>query len=227
MKEHALFPTLLCEFTYTRKDHFKELMFDKIMNYISPEGISDESTGHVNLHHEPLFDDFYAFAVRSAKQYVNRLHIDTDRFDFNLTKSWFNLKDQAASPVHGHEDSHVSFAYYINVPREKNHSIRFYDHKKHQPYHDSIKWNNTSNTWDEFNALTWSIVPEEGQLLVFPSSLQHDTTGELFLDEKFYTIEKLRNSRICLAGDILLTYKEKTATSLGLQPIRNWRRYEP
>jgi Putative 2OG-Fe(II) oxygenase len=225
MKEHALFPTLVCEFEYDQSDNFKKILFDKILGFIDPEGRSDEITGHVILHHEPAFDRLFAFATKSVEQYVSRLHIDTSLFDFNLTKTWFNLKDESVTPLHAHRDSHVSFSYYANIPDNKNHNIRFHDEHKHEPYAGSIRWNNTSQTWDELNALTWSINPIEGHLLVFPSSLMHDTTGIANSVDTFHNLDKLKNSRICIAGDILLTYKEKTASPLGIQPLKNWRRY--
>jgi len=55
MREHALFPTLLAEFEYPDKDNFKQIFYGKIFDYMSPEGYSNEFTGHVNLHHEPTF----------------------------------------------------------------------------------------------------------------------------------------------------------------------------
>jgi hypothetical protein len=33
----------------------------------------------------------------------------------------------------------------------------------------------------------------------------------------------IKDRRISLAGDFVLTLKEKTARSMGLQPISNWR----
>jgi uncharacterized protein (TIGR02466 family) len=195
------------------------------MNFMSEHGDSSESTGHVNLHHETAFDGLFAFAAKSAKQYVDRLHIDIDKFDFNVTKTWFNIIDQTSTPIHAHKDSHISFAYYVNVPNDKNYSIRFHDRNKHEPYNGSIVWNNTKDIWDELNAMTWNIVPKEGHLLVFPSSLYHDTIGHTDIWETQFDLNRLRNSRICIAGDILMTYKQKTASPLGIQPIESWRRY--
>ena len=120
------------------------------------------------------------------------------------------------------------FTYYVNIPETFTRPIRFHHlERKHEPYPGCIKWNNTSNVWDAFNAYTWEFPPKEGQLFVFPSSLPHDTIGQSdqSLDEGNPTIEMLNENRICLAADVVLTYKDQTASPLGLQPITNWRKF--
>jgi len=227
MIEHALFPTLVCEFHYDKKDEFKQLFYQNIFDYMTPEGYSNEFTGHVNIHHEKSFTPFFKYAINSAKQYAARLHIDVDRFDFNLIKTWMNIKKDDSTPHHAHGDAHISFTYYINVPDTFVRPIRFYNHVyRHEPYPGSISWNNTSKTWDWFNAYTWEFNPVEGQLLVFPSTLSHDTVGKTNGEDKGNpTVEELNENRIRLAADILLTYKDKTASPLGVQPVSNWRQF--
>ena len=41
----------------------------------------------------------------------------------------------------------------------------------------------------------------------------------------FKSLEDAKEHRIAIAGDIILTYKEKAAKPLGLQPKRNWRTF--
>jgi hypothetical protein len=38
-------------------------------------------------------------------------------------------------------------------------------------------------------------------------------------------VEQLKNKRISIAGDFMLTHKNKTSQFLGLQPIKNWKTY--
>lgn len=227
MIEHALFPTLVCEFHYSKKDEFKDLFYQKIFDYMTPEGYSNEFTGHVNIHHEEAFNPFFAYAMGCVKRYANRLSIDTDRFDFNLVKTWMNIKKDDSTPYHAHGDAHISFTYYVNVPETFVRPIRFHNHEhRHEPYPGSIKWNNTSGEWDMLNSYTWQFEPVEGQLFVFPSTLPHDTIGNTNGQDKGNpTVEELNENRICLAADVLLTYKDKTASPLGVQPVSNWRQF--
>ena len=227
MIEHALFPTLVCEFHYPDKDDFKQLFYQRIFDYMTPEGYSNEFTGHVNIHHEPKFEPFFIYALDCVRQYTRRLHIDIDKFEFNLVKTWMNIKKDDSTPKHAHGDAHISFTYYVNVPKSFVRPIRFYNYeRRNEPYPGSIRWNNSSNTWDWINAYSWQFDPVEGQLLVFPSILQHDTIGKTDGEDKGNpTVEELNENRICLAADILLTYKDKTSSPLGIQPVSNWRQF--
>jgi hypothetical protein len=227
MIEHAIFPTLITEFHYPEKDDFKQLFYQRIFDYMTPEGYSNEFTGHVNIHHEETFASFFTYAINCAKQYAARLHIDTDKFEFNLVKTWMNIKKDDSTPMHAHGDAHISFTYYVNVPKSFVRPIRFHNYnQRNEPYPGSIRWNNTSDSWDWLNSYTWQFEPVEGQLLVFPSMLPHDTIGSTNGQDKGNpTVEELNENRICLAADILLTYKDKTASPLGVQPVSNWRQF--
>lgn len=228
MIEHALFPTLVCEFDYPEAANFKPVFYEHIFKYMTPEGYSSEFTNHVNIHHEKAFEPFFRYAMYCVKQYTKRLHIDNDKFQFNLVKTWLNVKKDNSTPKHAHGDAHISFTYYVNIPNSFSRPLRFYNHERpHEPYPGSIRWNNTKDVWDQFNAATWSFHPREGQLFVFPSNLVHDTLGQSDdqLDEGNPTVDKLSENRICLAADIVMTYKKQTASPLGLQPIENWRTF--
>jgi hypothetical protein len=62
--------------------------------------------------------------------------------------------------------------------------------------------------------------------MVFPSTLPHDTIGQTKGQDKGNpSVEELNENRICLAADILLTYKDKAASPLGVQPVKNWRQF--
>jgi len=229
MIEHALFPTLVCEFDYPRKDLFKRTFYDRIFDYMTDDGYSNEFTGHVNIHHEESFLPFFQFAIDCVKQYASRLHIDNERFDYNITKTWLNIKKENSTNLHHHRDAHISFTYYVNVPESFSRPIRFHNYEhRNEPYSGSILYNNTSNTWDEINAYSWQFNPKEGQMFVFPSSLPHDTIGQndSSIDSGTTNEQELSQNRICLAGDIVMTYKENTRSPLGVQPISNWRTFE-
>ena len=226
MKEHVLFPTLLAEFEYPDKDNFKQIFYDKIFNYMSPDGFSNEYTGHVNLHHEPAFESLFKFAIDSVRQYVSRLYIDPNVFEFNLVKTWMNITKNRQTPMHSHGDAHMSFTYYINIPKDFSKPIRFYNYEhRYEPFPGCIKFNNPSH-WDAFNAYTWQLEPKEGQLFVFPSNVPHDTVGQSEqMETGCFTPNDLDQMRICLAADILMTYKERAAKPLGVQPVSNWRTF--
>jgi len=227
MMEHALFPTLVCEFQYDQQMEFKQIFYQNIFNHMTESGHSDESTGHVYLHHDDNFARFFQFATDCVKQYVARLHIDTEVFDFNMIKTWMNITRDRSTPLHNHADAHLSFTYYINIPDSFYKALRFHNHERRfEPFPGSIRFNDPA-AWDQFNAYTWDFIPKEGNLFVFPAALRHETIGndDAYIESGAKTVEELEQKRICLAGDILLTYKDRAAKPMGIQPISNWRRF--
>lgn len=226
MQIHGLFPTLLLEEKNENSDHLKKIFLETILNYTDQDGYSSEGTGHVTLHHEPLYEPIFAMATKLAKQYCEVMQIDPELFDFNITKTWFNIIEKQETPFHNHGDSHLSFCYYVNVPHELASPIRFYAHfEKYEPVPGFAKFNNPAE-WNLFNSYCWSFPASEGTMYLWPAKVSHDTPGVVgYCPPGIKTIEDAKQRRISLAGDILLTYKEKAKVALGLQPKRNWRTF--
>jgi hypothetical protein len=226
MIEHTLFPTLIGEFSFDQASQFKIDFFEHIFDHMDPEGFSSEFTGHVTLHHEPSFSPLFVFATQAVRKYIARLHIDPELFDVNIVKTWMNITRNRSTPTHSHADAHMSFTYYINVPETVIKPLRFYNHiARHEPFPGCIKFNKPS-TWDWINAYTWQFLPKEGDMFVFPASLPHDTVSQQEEQETgCKTVDDLKMTRICLAGDVVLTHRDLSNTAMGLQPIRNWRNF--
>lgn len=227
MEIHALFPSLLIADQNSDADRFKEIAMMAMMKHLDADGYSNESTGHVTLHHEPLFSPLYKMATRLAQQYCEVMQIDPSNFDFNIIKSWFNIIQNRSTPFHGHGDAHLSFVYYINVPTEHAQKIQFYAHpEKYEPFPGFARFNNPAE-WNIFNSYAWAFPASEGSMYLFPARLNHDTQGSTSVrDPGIKSLEDARMNRIAISGDILLTYKEKSAKSLGIQPRRNWRTFD-
>jgi hypothetical protein len=226
MQVHALFPTLFLEDVNPDHHHMKEVAMLTVFNHTDCDGYSDESTGHVTIHHDPLFSPVFSMATAMAKQYCEVMQVEPSNFDFNIVKSWFNIIKDKSTPFHGHGDAHLSFVYYINVPTDCAQPIQFYAaNDKYEPFPGFARFNNPIE-WNVFNSYAWSFPPSEGTMYMFPSRMNHDTLGKTTSrDPGIKTLEDARVQRISLAGDIVLTYKEKSAKALGLQPKRNWRTF--
>lgn len=229
MIEHALFPTLVVEDLNVNNDEFKELFFNSALNHFT-NGYSNEFTGNLNLQTEPNFRPIYEYVSLKAKEYVATLKVNPDTYDFNIVKSWLNCLIHEDNPVHSHADAHFCFAYYLNVPEDIQKCIRFFqpDHPN-DLYVGMLEFN--VNDYTMFNSLSWGISPKEGTVLIFPGHLKHHVASTadkaLVLDGEppVTSIADLHKRRICLAGDIVLTLKEKTNVPLGIQPIKNWRAF--
>ena len=227
MIAHALFPVLVCEFHYPKHEEFKKVFLENGLKYFDKYGFSQEETGHVSIHHEPAFEELYTFMSSCIRDYLRTLHVDDNNFDINVVKSWLNVLDKRSTPKHSHRDAHISFTYYVNTPNNHKQNIVFYNYSpRMEPFDGCISNNNPNNEWDVLNSYSWSFEPKEGTIFVFPAQIMHDTSGgPIVSDPGVKTTDDLIDRRICIASDVLLTYKEKSAKSLGVQPVSNWRKF--
>jgi hypothetical protein len=228
MNIHAMFPTLVLEDEIQNQSSMKKTILNTILNHVDKDGQSNVVTGHVNIHHEPLYRPIFDAATDLAKQYCSVMQVDPSLFDFNIVKSWFNILRNGGNPYHAHPDAHLCFCYYANVPKEYSHPIYFYAHpEKYEPYQNFARLNKPAE-WNVFNSYGWSFPVSEGFMFMWPARMFHATkeNGPSEVSAGIFSISDAKKSRISIAGDILLTYKEKSSADLGLQPKQNWRVFE-
>lgn len=220
---HALFPTLVCEFHHPNKDDFKKIFFENIFKHFNPEGYSHEGTGNLDIHLEPAFEELFLFVSNNAKQYLDFLGVDSDLFDIHIIRAWLNVLGEKHTPTHSHADAHLSFVYYVQIPPGLEKPLIFLNESPNELFHGMNDGN--IKTLNVFNSGQQAFTPIEGQMLVFPAKLRHLTggygSGEM--DSGCKTVEALKQRRVCIAGDFILTYKNKMARYFGLQPVSKWK----
>jgi hypothetical protein len=220
MKTYDLFPTLVATETYEHQDQFKQIFFDNLPKYLREDGITGEQSGHVDLHLNQDFEEFFRFVSGIADEYIETLVGTKETWEPWLVKTWFS---DFNVPAHNHDDAHLSFVYYVNVPEAAAYPLHllppldqtndlttgmFLGHKNVK----AVEYNN------QYNCNSVEFRPTEGTLLIFPAKLRH-----MVETHKTELHPNIKDRRISLAGDFVLTLKEKTARSMGLQPISNWR----
>ncbi len=230
MIAHGLFPTLITEGVNDDHVAFKQLFINNVHNHMTTDGRSDESTGNVDIHTDTNFTDFFKFVADNVRDYVATMGINPELFDYNLVKSWLNVTKESDNPIHDHADAHVSFSYYVNIPTDVEKFIVFYNpHDTNSLYHGMTNFN--VDSFNAFNSQTWSFNPREGTIYVFPGKLKHSVMSNGHAEPVISPEVGSKNSadlmtkRITIAGDFLLTHKEKTSQFLGLQPVKNWRQF--
>ena len=226
MEKHALFPTLVGEWHWLNKDKFKDEFFSQAFNHLNSNGYSTETTGHVDIHHNPVFDSLWSFSADCAGEYLKTLQLKTELFSLNLIKTWLNIIKEWHTPMHNHADAHLSFVYYVHIPEGVNKPIYFSPQIRQNELFHSIYLDNV-NEWNIYNSGSWYFEPKEGQLFMFPANLHHHTggygSGEI--DKGCKNMNDLLDRRISIAGDFLLTYNKKIGRSYGIQPVSNWRTF--
>lgn len=190
-----------------------------------------------NIHHDPILDELFTWITRCAKQYISQLQVDDDLWDFNVVKSWKMINDAGMQEEHDHSDGNLSFVYYVNIPDPAT-VARISFRNEHQPndiignmFYARRQGPNTSESspivrrWNEFNSTKWTFVPGEGVLFIFPGTLKHFTDHSHLKNSQYpqYTTKTMRNSRVTIAGDFLLTYKKQNRVDTGLMPPHTWK----
>lgn len=224
-----LWPTVVGETSLEVNPQEKQEYMKAIMAYLQATGFSNESTSDVCLQQNGLLQSLYSAIVKEIRQYLTSMNVNTDPLNVNIVKSWLNIVEEQHTPLHTHSESHFSFSFYLNIPEHYTQLIEFDNLGKHptEPFRGFFQ--DSCNRWDIDNALSFSVNPKNNSLCIFPSDVAHRTIGDgvdgRYLEHPVKTLEELYGKRVCIAGDVLLTYKETKPSPSGFQPIENWKTF--
>ena len=222
MQTYDLFPTLVGADEYPDWEIFKQKFFDNLVHYTRADGLTGEASGFIDLHLNEDFQDFFKYVADVAKKYVNTI-VSEDVWELWLVKTWYS---DFPVPLHDHADSHLSFVYYVNVPENCDQTLQFINPKTN--LNDLTRGmflgeqnKNVEFDRNQYNCTAIEFPLKEGYLIVFPSRLQHvvKTSNDVHIKQD------ASKSRISIAGDFVLTFKEPMPRGMGLQPINNWRKF--
>ena len=223
-----LFPTAVTSFKCGQHVEFKHTFMEQMSDHCIPHEsgsglISGESSGKVYLHTDEALSPIFRFVARCIAHHLDQLAYDTSRVNINIVKTWISVTDnKTVTPVHAHDTSHLSFVYYINMPKDGDAIAFQIQSSPNEPYYGAFSeaTHRQRSMVTQRNTLNsnQAIMPvEEGQLLVFPSQLHHGTTklGDMGSDQ-----------RIALAGDVLLVFNEPAPNyATGVFDPHKWRSF--
>ena len=188
-----------------KKDFYK--LYSKY-DYVENERSNTVSEGQVDplIHTEPSLKPLFTEIAGHVSAYIHDTLKFRDIFNINFTKTWLSrMRDCKEIPLHIHSTSHISFAYYLNVP-PNSHKLTFSNpHNQNSLFKTATqdKILNDMNMVNEFNMLnasTFSLHPEEGYVFLFPSSVVHGTES---------VVSDFNGERLAIVGDITLILKEE------------------
>ncbi len=230
MIQHIVFPTIVGQSEIKQTPQEKDKLLGATLDYLNRNnGFSNESTSDVDLQTNEKFSNLYADISKKVGEYLESMNVQTDNLEINITKSWLNIVEEQHTPVHSHDEAHFSFSYYLNIPEGYTQAISFL--KRKHPTEPFVGFfQNTVEAWNGENGLSFSIVPTEGTFVIFPSRLDHKTVGDgveggQYLERGVFDMPTLHSKRVCIAGDVILSSKQTSASYAGLQPIGNWRTF--
>lgn len=226
-----LFPTVISSAKREVDESEKDKWFSLFLKHSNKEGKSHDFLGFEGLHHEPSVEFFYRDVLMPAvEHYLESLRVNTENMDILVTKSFFNVTDQAGIRPHDHAENHISFVYYPHIAEGKERSIIFFDPRnKHpnEPY--SRFFASNVKEWTPINARNMMIPVEEGILHIFPSDMEHDIEvreGDAPSGiQGFKSKQELLQTRFCVAGDMMIVRNHIREYQRMLPPHVTWKKF--
>ena len=170
--------------------------------------VTGELNGKVLLHQDTRLEPFFKEVKSSILEYVDHFNIE-DCFDINFVKSWFTICDPGQSvPMHWHSCSHISYVYYVQTPGDP---LVLHRRNPNEWFGDAFQFKTDHNYC---NGDGYVITPKAEHLVVFPGSLEHYTAPE-----------DREHTRISIAGDVILTLKDRIDKEAGLLHPRCWKQF--
>lgn len=223
---HFMFPTAVASFRSDNHEQYKKAFNDRMPHHCIPHEsgaglISGESSGKVYVHTDEALACLFGFVSRCVGEYLDQLAFDRSRVDINIVKTWISATNNTTvTPVHLHATSHLSFVYYMSMPKEADAIAFEILRSPNEPYDGAF--GDSTNRQRSFilernalNANRFVLPVGEGQLLVFPSHLVHGTVKIGDMGDE---------TRISLAGDVLLVFNEEAPNyATGVFNPRAWR----
>lgn len=116
-------------------------------------------------------------------------------YEFYITNSWITKHHKGDfAQRHAHQNSLFSGTFYLDIPSDDESKFTLIGDKGRHLFPNTIKPN--YKDYNIFNSESWSLTPKTGDLYIFPSCLEHETTK--MTSESF---------RYCLAFNIFVKGK--------------------
>jgi uncharacterized protein (TIGR02466 family) len=166
-----LFPTLVSLVTYEQAAEFNERARQRLAE-LERSGAGNRKDGQwqcgPKLHEDPVFQGFTEFVLRSVGDRFAALHYQPS--PMVITGFWANVNEPGYQHrIHAHSNNFISGVYYLTAPENAG-GIVFHDpRKQHQVLLPSV------TTVTEMNSTVTRLPAVEGQMLLFPSWLEHYT----------------------------------------------------
>ena len=162
----SLFPTALGVYKLNRPLYPEEINFTlQCFNGKIFTGTNSISNDTFILNYKAM-SSIRAFIENSIDQYLNEVDPFPSNTSLYITQSWFTFTEKEQyHHIHNHPNSYLSGVLYFNVDPDSG-KIFFKNPKIRELLIEKSRYT-------QFNSEEWSITPEVGTLLLFPSYIEH------------------------------------------------------
>jgi uncharacterized protein (TIGR02466 family) len=163
---YLLFPSVITVSDYI--DTITNEQIHTIKNLEVQQNAGNDRSKDVYLLDKSVFKSLKTTFEEALNNYLREILQIEPEVEIYITQSWANFtgKNQFHH-LHNHANSFLSGVFYVDVNEED--SIYFYSPIKDQ-YMIKVKSKNSNF----YNASCWSVPIKTGQLLIFPSTLDHE-----------------------------------------------------
>lgn len=165
MITHHLFPTPVAFFNLGREitqDEFKFLTTQEMK-----PNMGNVTSTERTLHKKKELSSITKFLKSSVDTYFNEVYQPRNKVHLRFTQSWLNYTKQGQfHHRHAHPNSFISGVFYVQT----NDTDRIHFFKSG---YDRIKLPVEEGKFNLYNSDSWWLPVKAGQLVLFPSSLEH------------------------------------------------------
>jgi len=166
---YNLFPTTVLTYDLQRK--FTQTELDTVNNLIQKENINYNKHNYITFSKNVLDGQNLLNLKEEILQgfihYMKEIKKSPDSTEIYITQSWINVTEKGQSHhIHSHSNSFLSGVLYIYT--DKDDKILF-----QKPNINYSELNVTPTITTHLNSDTWWVPAVAGQLIVFPSYLEH------------------------------------------------------
>lgn len=169
MKEAIISP-IFCTPIYSssidREFTKKEIEFFKKHKKQSYFNAGNRKSKNNYILEEAVLKNIKSIVIEKINEYIENVICPKDKIEPYITQSWLAITEKNESHhSHNHPNSYISGVIYINA-KEESDSIVFVNKK-----YEQIKV--YAKSWNIFNSENWWVSVKTGDILLFPSDLEH------------------------------------------------------
>lgn len=146
--------------TLDEVDVVRECEKDTLVNYGNLQSANTDVLNHSSM------QDIKHFIEFNLNRYIQETVAPADGNSFYITQSWLNFGEPGSHHhIHNHPNSFVSGVFYFSAVPE--HDLITFETSEY----DRLMLSHKEDNW--YNSKSWSVKLATGDLVMFPSELQH------------------------------------------------------
>ena len=196
MNIHPIYVTPVAQFNALQFIDYANSLFDAVNLIEVPSGLFLSSLDrHDGVKYEtiPNSEPLKSFIVDCAKEFCLAMGGEIDKYDFKVENIWLNeMKSGTFHPMHTHWGQALSGTFYVNMPPNTS-GITFLT-----SLNLVNKFTMNAKEHTPFNAISMSLHPPTGDLLLWESHIPHEVPTAEY-----------EGVRRCIGFDVNLKEKNK------------------